>query len=539
MKNLYIFVAMFFMLNACSDNTAPTNKSELVDTASTAIPTQVIAGPKGEQGLPGLNGLQGPKGDKGEPGENGLQGPQGQRGETGLNGKDGRDGRDGRDGVNGRDGAGIESINVNAEGDLIVEYENGNIRNLGKIKGEAGHDGVNGLDGIPGQVGEQGPRGEQGPQGEIGPQGIQGLPGANGIQGPQGERGEVGPQGLQGDIGPQGIQGLQGPKGDTGAQGSVGPQGLQGPKGDQGIQGLQGPAGPQGPKGDTGNSPTMTDILNAMANDPRFQNNNQGTSSNMEPFATYKVDNAGNIVGKLISDYSIRYVMNMKSFTGNSANNASLRGKAVSIDLDCKVWNLKTTTNIVKYNNCNDIIWRTLNTSTEGWHGVNSFRNNYFQFTSNDSVGGNSTSISNISSYGFKGTWPSTTLPAEFSNTLFIGYPFSASPRGILEQNPDGSLTVDLNYMTFLKENDIIKGQFNFPKNCNAGNYTYGCPVYENWGVWANNNWQDIIINRNSYYKIHVNPFTYSDGTINPERNIITFEYMGDEIPSTEILNEP
>lgn len=142
MKKFIFLIALF--LCACSEETSPEVQKELIETASSVIPTQVITGPQGERGLPGL------KGDKGEPGEIGLQGPQGPRGETGLNGKDGRDGRDGRDGVNGHDGTGIESVSVNGDGDLIIEYENGNIRNLGKIKGEAGRDGVNGLDGIPG-----------------------------------------------------------------------------------------------------------------------------------------------------------------------------------------------------------------------------------------------------------------------------------------------------------------------------------------------------------------------------------------------------
>lgn len=524
MKNLYIFVAMFFMLNACSDNTAPANKSELVDTTSTAIPTQVIAGPKGEQGLPGLNGLQGPKGDKGEPGENGLQGPQGQRGETGLNGKDGRDGRDGRDGVNGRDGAGIESINVNAEGDLIVEYENGTIQNLGKIKGEAGRDGIDGLDGIPGQIGEQGPQGTQGLQGPVGPQGDIGP---QGLKGDKGDQGDIGPQGLQG---PQGDVGPQGLKGDKGDQGNIGPQG---PKGDIG---LQGPVGPQGPKGDQGNSPTMTDILNAMANDPRFQNNNIGNSSNMEPFATYKIDNAGNIVGKLISDYSIRYVINLKLYSGLSGNYT--RGKALIVDLDCKVWNIKTTTNqIIKYNNCNDMIYRTLNMpNPENAWGLGE-SNNYFQQYFREG-----TNIPNATStaYTFKGHWPINTLPAGYEDTYFWSFKklegnnsstFTDFPFIHTQDPNDNSLTITKNQF-FAKEGDIIKGIFKFEQ---SGTGT----VLDNFVSGYANNWQNMIINRNSYYKIHVNPFMYEDGTISQDREIITFEYMGDEIPSTEIVNEP
>jgi len=565
MKKLYTLIAAVLILNACSDSTAPTTQhEELSDITSAAIPTQVITGPQGERGLPGTNGLQGLKG---EPGEKGLQGPQGQRGETGLNGKDGRDGRDGRDGVNGHDGAGIESVSINDDGDLIIEYENGNIRNLGKIKGEAGSDGINGLDGIPGQVGEQGPRGEQGPQGEIGPQGIQGLPGANGIQGPQGERGEVGPQGLQGDIGPQGIAGPQGLKGDTGAQGSVGPQGLQGPKGDtglqgpagpqglkgdqglQGIQGLQGPAGPQGPKGDTGNSPAMTDILNAMANDPRFQNNNQGTSSNMEPFATYKIDNAGNIVGKLIAEYQMdlsstligKQTRFLNQF-GNGAGNMQLPSSYYNtgIIVNCKNYNIKTSTNnVINYDNCKDMQYSFTKGYNRGYsitQGVdydfdNTIMPIYVAFK-RDSSGAPYPDPNEP--YNGSNFIPCNIAGKIIRNGQWVNYA-SNSPLSLCTKS--FKISPASGYMFKTLGESVLINQQAF----GIGSIQRGLNLINGF-----NSQQEIDASINSYYRVtnivSVYSNTYQNGVVVSSTLIGTVferEYLGDEIPSTEIVNEP
>ena len=194
-------------------------------------------GDKGEQGIPGLQGIQGEKGDQG------IQGPQGVQGE----------------------------------------------------KGDQGIQGPQGVQGEKGDKGIQGPKGEKGATGETGPQGIQGVKGKDGvtyytwvkyadsptsgmsdnpsgkkyiglaynkispnestaysdyswslIKGEKGDKGDKGSTGETGPQGPQGKQGIQGEKGDTGA---TGPQGKQGNTGETGPQGIQGPQGNTGPTG--------------------------------------------------------------------------------------------------------------------------------------------------------------------------------------------------------------------------------------------------------------------------------------------------
>ena len=58
--------------------------------------------------------------------------------------------------------------------------------------------------------------------------------------------------------GPQGVQGVQGPQGIQGIQGDTGPQGIQGDTGPQGVQGIQ------GDKGDTGDSLTITTVVDNL-----------------------------------------------------------------------------------------------------------------------------------------------------------------------------------------------------------------------------------------------------------------------------------
>ena len=115
-------------------------------------------GEKGEQGIQGEKGeqgAQGEKGDKGDQGEQGIQGPQGEKGEDGKDGEDGLDGKDGEDGEDGaqgpigpqgpqgeqgiqgpqgekgeqgdkgEDGVGIEKVEYNAEGNLVITYTDG------------------------------------------------------------------------------------------------------------------------------------------------------------------------------------------------------------------------------------------------------------------------------------------------------------------------------------------------------------------------------------------------------------------------------
>lgn len=114
------------------------------------------------------------KGDRGDSGKDGLDGADGNDGLDGrgiadtllqgeelyvqysdgikkrvgrIVGRDGKDGRDGRDGINGRDGVdgldagearGITSASINADGELIITFSDGQENNLGKVKGEDG-----------------------------------------------------------------------------------------------------------------------------------------------------------------------------------------------------------------------------------------------------------------------------------------------------------------------------------------------------------------------------------------------------------------
>ena len=110
-------------------------------------------GDKGDKGDPGLipyigvNGnwwlgatdtgvaATGPKGDKGDPGATGATGSTGA---TGATGAAGAAGRDGRDGLNGQDGVGIVSAEINADGNLILTYTNGETTDLGVVVGADG-----------------------------------------------------------------------------------------------------------------------------------------------------------------------------------------------------------------------------------------------------------------------------------------------------------------------------------------------------------------------------------------------------------------
>ncbi|MEZ7758923.1 putative Ig domain-containing protein [Granulicatella adiacens] len=102
------------------------------------------AGPKGDTGEAGPQGVAGPKGDKGDPGEAGPQGVAGPKGDKGD-------------------------------------------------PGEAGPQGV------AGPKGDKGDPGETGPQGVAGPKGDKGDPGAAGAKGEQGEQGQAGRDGKDGE----------------------------------------------------------------------------------------------------------------------------------------------------------------------------------------------------------------------------------------------------------------------------------------------------------------------------------------------------
>lgn len=204
----------------------------------------LIRGPQGEQGPPGLDGLQGPQGEQGIPGKDGVDGKTQYTHIAYSNSADGHTDFSVSD--SDREYIGMyvdfsESDSVNPD-----DYA------WSKIKG------ADGSQGIPGQPGEDGRtpylhiayansadgrtdfsitnsenksyigqytdytqadsydptdyawtkiKGEQGPQGEQGPEGP---------QGPQGEQGETGPQGPAGEDGKPGADGQPGADGENG-----------------------------------------------------------------------------------------------------------------------------------------------------------------------------------------------------------------------------------------------------------------------------------------------------------------------------------
>ena len=160
-------------------------------------------GPRGEQGIPGADGLTPTIGENGnwwlgnydtgvaavaQNGRDGVDGKDGSAGIDGKNGRDGMDGKDGKDaitpkflynngmiyvsydnevswdllveidkliedGKDGKDGVSIISSKINEEGELVIHYSTGNSENLGNVVGK---DGVNGKDGTNGENGQNG-----------------------------------------------------------------------------------------------------------------------------------------------------------------------------------------------------------------------------------------------------------------------------------------------------------------------------------------------------------------------------------------------
>jgi hypothetical protein len=196
-------------------------------------------------------------------------------------GKDGLPGPAGVPGTPGADGISVKKAELK-EGNLILEFSNGELLNLGYIVGQPGSTGEAGL------IGEQGPRGEPGDNGisittaEVlngdllltfsngetinvgyiqGAPGIQGVPGDKGNEGPQGPAGIQGERGLKGDQGQTGKDGKDGRSGSKGERGNSGPPGLKGDKGEPGSQGLPGLPGRDGQDGNTPDIKPIADRL--------------------------------------------------------------------------------------------------------------------------------------------------------------------------------------------------------------------------------------------------------------------------------------
>lgn len=54
-------------------------------------------------------------------------------GKNGTDGEDGKDGKDGLDGINGKDGKGIEKVEVNSDGELVITFTDATTVNLGAL----------------------------------------------------------------------------------------------------------------------------------------------------------------------------------------------------------------------------------------------------------------------------------------------------------------------------------------------------------------------------------------------------------------------
>lgn len=152
--------------------------------------------------------------------QDGAVGPQGV---PGTDGKDGAPGADGAPGKDGTDGRGINTAWVNDNGELQLEYSDGEEDNLGNVKG---------------------PRGAKGVKGDTGAQGPAGADGIGITDAQITEDGELqitytdGTTVLLGEV--------VGPKGDTGAAGKDGVNGNDGAKGDKGDKGDPGEPGASG-----------------------------------------------------------------------------------------------------------------------------------------------------------------------------------------------------------------------------------------------------------------------------------------------------
>lgn len=220
-------------------------------------------GDKGEQGIPGLQGIQGEKGDQGIQGPQGVQGntgatgPQGEQGPQGIKGDTGPQGPQGVKGTDGKNGTSsyfhIAYAN-SADGKTSFSVSDpSNRAYIGTYVDNAPNDSTD-----PTKYTWQLVKGAQGPKGD---QGIKGTDGTNGktsylhiayansadgktgfdVSNSSGKlyigqytdftqadstnpasyswtkiKGEQGPQGNTGATGPQGIQGNTGPTGPTG-----------------------------------------------------------------------------------------------------------------------------------------------------------------------------------------------------------------------------------------------------------------------------------------------------------------------------------
>lgn len=152
--------------------------------------------------------------------QDGADGPQGI---PGTDGKDGAPGADGAPGKDGTDGRGINAAWVNDNGELQLEYSDGEEDNLGSVKGPRG------AKGVKGDTGAQGPAGADGvgiTDAQITQDGELQITYTDGTTVLLGE--VVGPKGDTGAAGKDGVNGNDGAKGDKGDKGDPGEPGASG-----------------------------------------------------------------------------------------------------------------------------------------------------------------------------------------------------------------------------------------------------------------------------------------------------------------------
>ena len=88
------------------------------------------------------------KGEKGDPGKDGKDGENGKDGAQGLQGEKGDPGKDGKDGENGKDGLGIESLEIDENGHLVVTLSDGTVKDLGKVTADGAAPAEEGTEGL-------------------------------------------------------------------------------------------------------------------------------------------------------------------------------------------------------------------------------------------------------------------------------------------------------------------------------------------------------------------------------------------------------
>ena len=117
-----------YVTYAEEEGKTPLSYEEWLATIKGEKGEQGVQGPQGEKGEQGIQGPQGEKGEQGvqgpqgEKGEQGIQGPQGEKGEQGVQGPQGEKGEQG---VQGPQGVGIERVEFDVNGNLLIIFTDG------------------------------------------------------------------------------------------------------------------------------------------------------------------------------------------------------------------------------------------------------------------------------------------------------------------------------------------------------------------------------------------------------------------------------